>query len=100
MEKHKYATTVFSGISKRAYMKVEKDFFEFLDDIHNAYIYRITTDEEFYSILIDLDRYTEFDRVENDPLTDKGVGYIDALNKIIAGARAEGLNALELEGEE
>ena len=99
VKKMKYARTMFSGISKRAYMKVEKDFYDFLDDTHNEFIHTLVTNEQFTVLLVNLDRFTEFDRANNDPLTDQQVEYIDALNLIIASARENGLNELEIECE-
>ena len=90
---------MFSGITKRAYMKIEKEFYEFLDDTYNEFMYSVVTNDQFRVILINLDRYVEFDRAENDPLTDQQVEYVASLELIVKGAREHGLNELELESE-
>ena len=99
MEKYKYATTMFSGITKRAYMKIEKEFYEFLDNAYNENMHSVVTNDQFHVILISIDKYTSFDRSENDPLTEQQLYYVRALNVIIKGAREHGLNELELESE-
>ena len=100
MKKMKYATTMFSGITKRAYMKIEKEFYKFLDDSYNEYMHSVVTNDQFRVILIDIDRYVDFDCNENDPLTDLQVEYVASLELIVKGAREHGLNELELESEQ
>ena len=100
MKKMKYATTMFSGITKSAYVKVEKDFFKFMDDTYNENMHFVSVNNEYYHLLIDIDRYRGFDRGANDPLSDKEVEYIDALDKIVDSARFHGLNKLEVESED
>ena len=99
MEKYKYATTMFSGITKRAYIKIEKEFYEFLDNAYNEHMHSVVTNDQFHVILVNLDRYEEFDRAENEPLTDQDVDYIRSLDMIVMEAREHGLNELELESE-
>ncbi len=95
----KYTTTMFSGISKSAYIKIEKEFFEFLDNIYNDNIHSKLVNDQFYTLFISLEGYTGFDVANNDPLTDEGVEYVKALDLIVSGARDNGLNEIELESE-
>ena len=98
-KKMKYARTMFSGISKRAYIKVEKEFYDFLDDTFNEFIHTLVTNEQFTVLLVNLDRFTEFDAANNDPLTDQQIEYVRALDLIVKNARDAELNELEIECE-
>ncbi len=99
MEKLKYATTMFSGLTKSAYIKVEKDFYDFIEDTYNQCVFSLVVNEEVNSLRVDVSNYAGFDTENNDEITREQRAYVEAFNDMVFAAKKEGLDELELERE-